>query len=97
MRTLLLGCLLCFAGSLLTSRVPGADAEREYFALVVGVGKYPPTNFQNLAGAEPDADGLARTLIERGFRKANVTVLTNWRGANVDPQLTPTGSNQTSE
>jgi len=40
---------------------------------------------------------LARTLIERGFRKANVTVLTNWRGANVDPQLTPTGSNQTSE
>ena len=70
-----------------------ADDEREYFALVVGVGKYPPTKFRSLPGAEPDANELAKTLIDRGFRKENVTVLTNSRGASEDPLLTPNAEN----
>ena len=91
--TWLLSWLLGAVGLLLPSPVCAADAEREYFALVVGVGKYPPTKFRNLPGAEPDAEELARTLIERGVRKENVTVLTNSRGAKDDPLLTPNAEN----
>jgi uncharacterized caspase-like protein len=85
-RFLLLGLLLC-SNSLF------ADDPREYFALVVGVGKYPPTKFCNLPGAEPDANDLAKTLIDQGYPKENVTVLTNSRGASEDPLLTPNAEN----
>ena len=85
-RFLLLGLLLC-SNSLF------ADDKREFFALVVGVGKYPPTKFRNLPGAEPDADDLAKTLIDQGYPKENVTVLTNSRGASEDPLLTPNAEN----
>ena len=59
----------------------------------MGVGKYPPTKFRNLPGAEPDADDLAKTLIDQGYPKENVTVLTNSRGASEDPLLTPNAEN----
>ena len=83
-------CAFCLA---FASEVRAADDEREYFALVVGVGNYPPTKFKKLPGAEPDANELSQTLIDRGFRKENVTVLTNSRGALEDPRFTPTAEN----
>lgn len=60
-------------------------------AILVGVGKYQEESFPDLPGAEPDVKGLADVLIQGGFQKDAVTVMSATEGA-VDPRKLPTAS-----
>ena len=84
---------VCMLFATFVPRIHATDPEPDYSALVVGVGTDPPTKSKKLPGAEPDAIELAQTLIDRGFRKKNVTLLTNSGGATDDPRFTPTADN----
>lgn len=61
-------------------------------ALLIGVSSYQQNDFVDLPGAEPDIEGLARTLEQNGFAAHDVISLTNRSGAR-DPRRLPTASN----
>jgi len=50
------------------------------FALLVGVRQYDPTELKNLKHAEDDVQALADVLLESGYRKENVMLMTQTKG-----------------
>src|SRR5262245_51868613 len=64
----------------------------EKYALLVGVRQYNPNELRNLPFAERDVETLAQVLLQAGYRKENVTLMTHKTGAR-DADLLPTAAN----
>jgi formylglycine-generating enzyme required for sulfatase activity len=67
-------------------------ARAEKYALLVGVRKYAPDTLRSLAYTEADVSELAAVLERAGYRRPNITVLSQSLGAD-DPGLLPLGRN----
>ncbi|MFK7767089.1 MAG: tetratricopeptide repeat protein [Mariniblastus sp.] len=71
----------------------GADASTgKRFALLIGVRAYYPDRFSPLPGAETDMTDLSKVLSNKGFKRENITLMTNTAGAE-DPRLLPLSNN----
>ena len=62
------------------------------YALLIGVRKYAPDTLRNLAFTEADVTELAAVLQRSGYRREDITILTQTIGAE-NPGLLPTGKN----
>ena len=63
---------------------PRTTGTGEKYALLVGVRNYDKNELQNLKYSEPDISGLSATLLKLGYRRENVVLMTQTRGAEDD-------------
>lgn len=62
------------------------------FALLVGVRQYDPAELKNLEYAEADATALSKVLLDAGYKKENVLLMTQTQGAQ-DSRSIPLAAN----
>src|SRR6267378_1787811 len=87
---LLLALTICLAVppvGLANKDVPG-----QKFAILVGVRQYSKLELRPLPYAENDVEKLAKVLLENGYRKENVLLMTQKAGAQ-EADLLPTAAN----
>ncbi len=65
----------------------------ERYALLIGVGDYNDTELKDLAYSENDVTELAATLLEKGYKKGNVILMTDTQAKEVNLRWLPTGKN----
>jgi formylglycine-generating enzyme required for sulfatase activity len=71
-----------------------AQESGKRLALLVGVDKYPSgSGFSSLPFPQRDVDALARLLVDSGYRREHVRVMTVEHGAKDDPRFLPIGQN----
>lgn len=88
----LLACLAATSARADDSRPTARVVPGEKFAFLVGVRNYDKNELRNLPFPEEDVASLAAVLKESGYRKENVVVLTQTRGAERARSL-PTAKN----
>jgi WD40 repeat protein len=90
-RPALLGLGL-LAGLLTAAPALAQSPKGENYAFLVGVRQYNKHELRNLPYAEADVEELARVLLQNGYRKENILVMTQKAGA-ADTDLLPTAAN----